>query len=240
MFQTKYDGWRPLRIPKKQTDSLLISGKKSKASSCTPLINMAFVILKTTFFEQIGFIRQASLIHAVPEEKYELAYSEVVLVSATMPHEVLEMTHKLLGFRVLEWKRSDEPKLDHAIQVKFLTDSIMMDFNFSVRILLLILLPRKRKMEAEDHPLEKENHIPNFHFGVQDVGVKKMIGDRPSTLSFYPNISPSLAERSHNEDFGIKRSWFQNVLEPSSFYFRMTFQWFCQRKIIAFLNHGFI
>jgi len=63
---------------------------------------MAFVILKTTFFEQIGFIRQASLIHAVPEEKYELAYSEVVLVSATMPHEVLEMTHKLLGFRVLE------------------------------------------------------------------------------------------------------------------------------------------
>lgn len=141
------------------------------------------------FLNRWDVIRQASLIPwSFGKKRYELAWSEVVLVSATMPHEVLEMTHKLLGFRVLEWKRPDEPKLDHAMQVKFLTDSMTRSWwiltSLSGFPCWYYTLPRKRKMEAEDHPLEKNNYIPNFHFGVQTVVGGNMIGgDRPSTLS---------------------------------------------------------
>ena len=93
-------------------------------------------------------------------------------------------------------------------------------------------------MEGEDHPLEKKKYIPNFHFGVQTVVGGNMIGDRPSTLSTQTYLRLWQKDLT-TKILGSTGHGFQNVLEPSSFYFRMTFQWFFKRLIIAFLNHTF-
>ena len=59
------DGWRPFWITKKQTHFSVVEDQKRQV---VPLWWTWPVILKKTFFEQVGFIRQASLRHAFRKE----------------------------------------------------------------------------------------------------------------------------------------------------------------------------
>lgn len=138
------DGWRPLGIPKKQTDSLLISGKKSKASSSTPLINMAFVILKVRhLFEQMGCYK-TSIFDTMKFRKEKVWTSLIRGGPGVRNHATWSVGDDpqaawISCFRVKKTGRTKAGSCDAGKVLDRLDDSIMMDFNFSVRISLLIL-----------------------------------------------------------------------------------------------------
>ena len=134
------------------------------------------------FFEKFRFIRHASLIHEFRKKMNELAKSKVVLVSATMPHEVLEMTHKLLGFRVLPSLKQtfSHLKMD-GWNTSFLLGNPIFRCYISFREGRVKKIRRTKyrscdpseifdgpcrnfsvrisNMEAEDHIFENENHM---------------------------------------------------------------------------------